>query len=119
MNETVQITQEYTHIPEQPKKAAQEIIAPTPIKKPVITPEVPTTIPAQTYYIQVGSFTKDPSTRFLSAIKNSGFSYTISPAAANGSKKLLIGPYQDRESVDRALIEVRDRINKSAFVVKK
>jgi DedD protein len=71
------------------------------------------------YFIQVGSFTQTPSARFLSVIKNSGFSYKITPASSTGTKKLLIGPYASRAEVDTALVRVRDRINKSAFVVKK
>jgi len=71
------------------------------------------------YYIQVGSFTQTPSSRFLSIIKKSGFDYTITPPNASGSKKLLIGPYSTRAQADTALVRVRDRINKSAFVVKK
>ena len=71
------------------------------------------------YFIQVGSFTQTPSARFLSVIKNSGFNYKITPASSTGTKKLLIGPYASRAEVDTALVRVRDRINKSAFVVKK
>jgi len=71
------------------------------------------------YFIQVGSFTQTPRARFLSVIKNSGFSYKITPASSTGTKKLLIGPYASRAEVDTALVRVRDRINKSAFVVKK
>jgi len=71
------------------------------------------------YFIQVGSFTQTPSTRFLAVIKNSGFNYHITAASNTGTKKLLIGPYDSRSDVDTALIRVRDRINKSAFVIKK
>jgi chemotaxis protein histidine kinase CheA len=73
----------------------------------------------ETYYIQVGSFTQTPSKQFLSIIKKSGFDYTITAPGASGAKKLLIGPYSTRQQVDAALVRVRDRINKSAFVVKK
>ena len=72
-----------------------------------------------TYYIQVGYFNKMPSPQFLAVIKRSGFDYLITPPNANGSKKLLIGPYTTRAEVDRALVRVRDRINKSAFILKK
>jgi DedD protein len=89
-----------------------------PTGKPVNVP-APKPVTAQTYYIQVGSFTQTPSARFLSIIKNSGFDYKITPPTSSGTKKLLIGPYKDRKSVDTALVRVRDRINKSAFVVKK
>jgi DedD protein len=73
---------------------------------------------ADRYYIQVGSFSKVPSSRFLSIIKNSGFEYMITQANSRGIKKLLIGPYSSREAVDRVLPKVRDRINKGAFVYK-
>ena len=71
------------------------------------------------YFIQVGSFTQTPSTRFLAVIKNSGFNYHITAASKTGTKKLLIGPYDSRSDADTALVRVRDRINKSAFVIKK
>lgn len=71
------------------------------------------------YFIQVGSFTQTPSSHFLSVIKNSGFNYQITAPSSAGTKKLLIGPYATRTEVDTALVRVRDRINKSAFVVKK
>jgi len=69
------------------------------------------------YYIQVGSFSKEPSGKFLGIIKRSGFTYTIMPTS-HGVKKLLIGPYSSKEAVNSALPKVRDRINKSAFVYK-
>ncbi len=134
--ETVQITEEFAQKPQAPKitkpKVVEPIVkepeAPKPVVKPVAPKpvkivtepkEIPKTVSDIAYYIQVGSFTKNPSSRFLSVIKNSGFSYTITKATSKGVKKLLIGPYTSRASVDSALIQVRDRINKKAFVVKK
>jgi DedD protein len=125
-------TPEKIEIPQkkaEPKKEVEKVVVPVPPKiiekakerptgKPVNIPK-PKSVATQTYYIQVGSFTQTPSSQFLSIIKNSGFNYKITPATSNGTKKLLIGPYKDRKSVDTALVRVRDRINKSAFVVKK
>ena len=71
------------------------------------------------YYIQVGSFSKTPSKRFLSIIHKSGFTYSITKASTNGIKKLLIGPYQTRSEIATVLTQVKDRINKSAFIIKK
>jgi len=143
--ETVETTKEVVQEPEQSevtakveeaetieipkKKEVQKAEKPVPTQiiekakerptgKPVNVP-VPKPVTSQTYYIQVGSFTQAPSSRFLSIIKNSGFNYKITSPTDSGTKKLLIGPYKDRKSVDAALVEVRDRINKSAFVVKK
>ena len=101
-----------THEPEHAAKKASTPKTPPAAK---VTPAAS----AITYYIQVGSYKGVPSKRFLTVIKNNGFHYKITAPAANGNKKLLIGPYSSRKSVDTALIRVRDLINKSAFVVKK
>jgi len=115
---------------EQKKAEAKKTVKPVPAKiiekakvkpagKPLNVPAKSKSSSSQTYYIQVGSFTKTPSTQFLGVIKKSGFNYKITPKAANGTKKLLIGPYKNRASADSALSKVKDRINKNAFVVKK
>jgi len=120
-------------IPEpEPVKEVKKIEVPTPpevpvVKKPVIKKPIekkpvvkkPAVVTSLKYYIQVGSFTKDPSARFLSVIKNSGFSYQLTKANVKGIKKLHIGPYKTRAEVNVALKKVKDRINKNAFVIKK
>ena len=70
------------------------------------------------YYIQVGAFSTSPSKRFLSKIKSSGFQYVITKPSRSGLKKLLIGPYNNRITAENALLEVKDRINKNAFLHK-
>lgn len=97
----------------EPKKAE--------IKKevPRVMKPTPKHVSTQIFYIQVGSFVTTPSTQFLSVIKKSGFKYKITSATSAGTKKLLIGPYKSRASANTALVRVKDRINKSAFVVKK
>lgn len=99
----------------KPKQTEKKVSAP----KATATAKSASAVSAITYYIQVGSYKGAPSNRFLTVIKNNGFHYKITAPAANGTKKLLIGPYASRKSVDTALIRVRDLINKSAFVVKK
>ncbi|HEO98189.1 MAG: SPOR domain-containing protein [Campylobacterales bacterium] len=71
------------------------------------------------YYIQVGAFSKVPSQRFLDRISQNGFNYTFTNKSPRGLRKLIIGPYPDRKSAERALVKVKDRINKSAFLVDK
>jgi len=116
--------------PEPVKEVKKEVPAPPPkpvvkkpiAKKPVVEKPVvkkPDVVTSLKYYIQVGSFSKDPSARFLSVIKNSGFSYQLTKANVKGIKKLHIGPYKTRAEVNVALKKVKDRINKSAFVIKK
>ena len=100
---------------------AKKVEVKKPVEKAPVTKkpaEVKQTGDTQKYSIQVGSFSKKPSDRFLSIIKNSGFDYSIVDNTLAGTKKLLIGPYTGRKAVDEALVKVRDRISKSAFVVK-
>ena len=111
---------------ETPKVLTPKVEAPKTVTKPKTTPKVvktPTVTHKATstvkYYVQVGSFAKDPSARLLSVVKNSGFTYSVSAPEANGNKRVLIGPYRSRAEVDKALKEVRDRITKSAFVFTK
>ncbi len=114
----------------QAQKAAEAKKLKTPVVKkpePIAKPEekvvtqkpVPASTSSTKYYIQVGSFKNQPSSRFISVIRNNGFKYRILRSPKDGTKKLLIGPYEDRASVNHALVQVKDRINKSAFVVKR
>ncbi len=73
-------------------------------------------VSGQIFYIQIGSFSQSPSSRFLKVIKDNGFNYKL--ATSGATKRLLLGPYKDRESAEEALVRARDRINKSSFIVK-
>ena len=84
------------------------------VEKPKVIKKEP--IIKGSYYIQVGSFTEAPSKRLISVIKSSGFAYTLRDSGKY--KKLLIGGYRDRDMASRALIKVKDKINKSAFIIK-
>jgi DedD protein len=118
VKEAVQIKE-----PVKPKKikTPKPVVTPVkkPVKKPVATKPAPKTVSTKRYYVQVGAYRNKPSTRFMSVIRNNGYKYRITKPDTNGIKKVLIGPYRDRASVNRALIQVRDRIHKRAFVVKR
>jgi len=103
-----------------PKKSyvRKETVKPT-APAAVIIPKKKPAVSRVNYYIQVGSFSQTPSKRFLNTIQKHGFSYKITAPTANGTKKLLIGPYPSRTDADNALVRVKDRINKGAFIVKK
>ena len=101
---------------EKPKIVTKPQTTPKVVKKPTVAPKATSGVK---YYVQVGSFAKDPSVRLLSVLKNSGFTYSIAAPEANGNKRVLIGPYSSRAEVDKALKQVRDRITKTAFVFTK
>ncbi len=99
--------------------AVVKAVKTTPPAKKTPTYKKPKVTSSSSHYIQVGSFSKTPSKGFLSIIRNSGFKYKITPRAANGNKRLLIGPYRSKQAAQNALPAVKELINKSAFVVKK
>ena len=130
----VDITSEFE---QKPEAAQKTVTAKTPVTEntPEAVPEVkepvkkastakavthePAAAAHVSYYIQVGAYKQSPSKQLIRSIKNNGFSYKLTAPSAKGTKKLLIGPYSSRNSVDNALVRVRDHINKSAFVVKR
>lgn len=120
---TVSITNEYTQ--ENAENTLPKISNTTKTTKKITNHQIekieekPPILNKEKYYLQVGSFKKTPSTRFLSVITNSGFNYIVGKPSKKGIKKLLIGPYSSRNSAKKALKRVKDRINKSAFIVKK
>ncbi len=71
------------------------------------------------FYIQVASYSNMPSkdSRLIKTLHKYHYTYRIMDE--NGMHKVRIGPYKSREAADRAIVRVRDLINKSAFVVKK
>ena len=120
---SVEITKEFDQsVKEKPKttetpkvKVVKPKTKPAPVKQRPV--ETITSISKQIYYVQVGSFSQQPSKRLLSAIKNNGFIYRIKIAGA--AKKVQIGPFKDRASASAALVRIRDRIKKDSFIVKK
>ncbi len=89
------------------------------VKRPVAAKPSPKTVSTKKYYVQIGAYRKKPSARFISVIRNNGYQYIMTKPDRNGIKRLLIGPYNNRASVNRALIDIKDRIHKRAFIVKR
>ncbi|WP_200762398.1 SPOR domain-containing protein [Nitrosophilus alvini] len=133
--------EEFEKIVEEIKeeKKAEEVPAETPKtvqkeeKKPEIKKEEPKkqtlvakkekteTLIKSGYYIQVGAFFKNPpSKEYLSKIKQNGFEYVIKTVIKDSHeiKKVLIGPYVSKAEAREALMKIKRKINKDAFIVK-
>ena len=139
--ETAEIDEEKSNIIEvTPKEEVVEKETETVVDRPAVEPKEQVAVPTQTpsietpkpqerkverersvekshissgtYYIQVGSFSTQPSSQFLQIIKKNGFSYKL-----HASGKLLVGPYSSRAVAGKDLPRVKDRINKGAFVI--
>jgi cell division septation protein DedD len=70
------------------------------------------------FYVQVGSFAGKPKNSLLGKIRSNGFKYKIIkfPKAGRSVSKLLIGPYETRNSAIKVLPKVKREIQQSAFI---
>ncbi len=113
--------------------AKQEIVAETkkeqpkvePKQKPQIQQEIKKEHPAMSdaksgYYIQVGSFEKEPSKNMLSAITKLGYKYTFHEVTQNSKKvnKVLVGPFNSDAEAKKALPDIKNSVEKNAFLTK-
>ena len=101
------------------KQPEQKVVEEKTVQKPIPTKQGSQDYSGKKYYIQVGAYRKEPSARFMSVIRNNGYNYIITKPNKNGIKRILIGPYENEAAVNRALAEVKDRVIKRAFVVKR
>ena len=92
---------------EAPKTAAAE----TPAKA---APKATDT--SGTYYIQVGSFTKEPSKALFDRLNASGLKYTTVPSGA--ATKVLVGPFQGEKAARDVLGNVKRNVEAGAYIVK-
>ncbi|GIT99167.1 SPOR domain-containing protein [Sulfurovum sp. TSL1] len=113
---TVTVKEEKTKKALKPKAIQTPKPVVTTAKKPVASKPVPKTVSTGRYYVQVGAYRQQPSRRFISVIQNNGYRYIMTKPNSRGIKRLLIGPYSDRESVNRVLMDVKDRIHKQSFI---
>ncbi len=70
--------------------------------------------PSGKYFIQAGSFAKEPNTTYLSSIESLGLPYTVRHET---QYKVLVGAYGSEKSARTALEKVRKHINAGAFLV--
>jgi hypothetical protein len=112
------------YLPEPKKKIAMGDAKPWKAKK-VIKKEPPRIMPKATqasvignYYVQVGSFSGQPSNDLLYKITKAGYHYKIIKFPVNGKQiaKLLIGPYRKRSDAVELLAKIKEQIQKDAFI---
>ncbi len=116
--------------PTETKKAAavqKTAAAPKTADKTAVEPaktaaETTTKVPAKTvdttgtYYIQVGSFTKEPSKTLFDRLNASGLKYTTVPSGA--ATKVMVGPFQGEKAARDVLGNVKRNIESGAYIVK-
>lgn len=99
-----------TEVPVLEKKVKNEKICATPASKE--------NMGAGIFYVQIGSFEGKPNHNLLSQIAREGYSYRLIqfPKGNIQVNKLLIGPYQSKKAVLAVLPQIKQKIQKDAFI---
>ena len=89
----------------------------TEVKKAATTKEsVPVAKTKETFYIQVGSFTKSPNKALIDRLNGSGMKYTTTPSGA--ITKILVGPFSTEKQARDVLGSVRNNVEAGAYLTK-
>jgi D-alanyl-D-alanine carboxypeptidase/D-alanyl-D-alanine-endopeptidase (penicillin-binding protein 4) len=67
------------------------------------------------YFVQVGSFSSSHTSYLESRLKNLQYDYKIITNGVN--KKILVGPYSNKDEAQKNLSELKNKINSEAFIV--
>ncbi|HEX5624230.1 MAG TPA: SPOR domain-containing protein [Sulfuricurvum sp.] len=97
-------------------KASTKDAAPAPAKAAEAKTSPAASNTQGTYYIQVGSFTKEPNKALFDRLNASGMKYTTQKSGE--TTKILVGPFQGEKAVQDALGTVRQNIEARAFKIK-
>lgn len=84
--------------------------------EPKTETKAPAATSGATYYIQVGSFTKEPNKALYDRLNASGMKFTTQKSGE--TTKILVGPFQGEKAVQDAMGNVRQNIEAKAFRIK-
>ena len=103
--------------PVSPKPTAKAPEAKTE-QKPVAAaePKAIASTDGGTFYVQVGSFTKEPNKALFDRLNASGMKYTTQKSGE--TTKILVGPFQGDKAVKDAMGNIRQNIEAKAFKIK-
>ncbi|HEX5711293.1 MAG TPA: SPOR domain-containing protein, partial [Sulfuricurvum sp.] len=107
----------------QPKATAPVKTAAAPAPKAAETKAETKTAPVAAtantgtiYYVQVGSFSKEPNKVLIDRLNASGLKYTTQKVGE--TTKILVGPFQGEKAVQDAMGNIRQNIEAKAFKIK-
>ncbi|MGA9047120.1 SPOR domain-containing protein [Sulfuricurvum sp.] len=101
------------------QKTAEKPVAKTvekTSKESAAKPVAKTAETGGTYYIQVGSFSKEPNKALFDRLNASGLKYTTIPSGT--STKVMVGPFQGEKAARDVLGTVKRNIESGAYITK-
>jgi DedD protein len=87
-----------------------------PVDDTTSKPAAKVTEAGGTYYIQVGSFTKEPNKVLFDRLNASGLKYTTVPSGA--ATKVMVGPFQGEKAARDVLGTVKRNVEAGAYITK-
>lgn len=100
----------------KPVEKAAETVVEKPIEKTRTEIASKAADTEGTYYIQVGSFTKQPNQALFDRLNASGLKYITTPSGA--ATKIMVGPFQGKKAAYDVLGTVKRNIEAGAYVTK-
>ncbi|MDD2368212.1 MAG: SPOR domain-containing protein [Sulfuricurvum sp.] len=97
-----------------PETKTSAVTAPKTAEKPAAKSAADT---EGTYYIQVGSFSKDPNKALFDRLNASGLKYITVPSGT--TTKVMVGPFQGEKAARDVLGTVRKNIEAGAYITGK
>ncbi|NCD11153.1 MAG: SPOR domain-containing protein [Epsilonproteobacteria bacterium] len=96
----------------------QQMLRSTEVETPSTAPSKGSLTVVPGTYVQIGAIATAPSAKQLADIKAKGFECKPYTTVVNGNKvvKLLIGPYANSTEATSALGQIRENVNKNAFI---
>lgn len=110
------IAEQKVNTPIKATVAPVQKIVEKPLEKSAVKPVEKTISASGIYYIQVGSFSKQPDQAFFDRINASGLKYTTIPNGA--MTKIMIGPFQGEKAARDVLGNVKRNIESGAYITK-
>ena len=111
--EPKKVTQSKAAAPVKPVETAVAAPKATDVKTAPVTAKANT---GATYYVQVGSFSKEPNKVLIDRLNASGLKYTTQKVGE--TTKILVGPFQGEKAVQDAMGNIRQNIEAKAFKIK-
>lgn len=97
-------------VKEEPKKSIKDLVQSTASNEVI-----------SGYFVQIGAFTKTPSSSYINKIRDAGLKYKVYKVEVKGTmyNKVLIGPYSSRAVAKDNIDSIKKKLNlSSAYVLK-
>ena len=109
------VVKKQTYVP------VKKVYVPKEETKKVVKKTTSSSNPLKGYFVQVGAFSKNPSSKYINNIRKNNLKYKIYKVKINGKlfNKVLIGPYSSRALASKDINSIKSKLSiSSAYILK-